>query len=338
MGTPEIAATCLKKLIDDGIKVKLLVAGTGDYEDEIRAKISELGIASNVIMAGFITDVTGIMNILDLNLNASFGTEATSLSLLEGMSIGLPAVVSDFGGNPGVVQHGVNGLIFKKCDSDDMYQKLKGLLTDKAYMLDGKRYEMSMHGFARDLEWQMLDIKNDDSAEVTLLLTHSAETLKIYPFEFTFKISYRLKSGALTVTQQVTNNSDMPMPYSIGLHPYFRADKSKASIRVPSSVAYSGSERVEIKGVLKSDADIDYVCINPTGESAIFNTGLGYNVELSYQGEYNCIVVWSPTFNPNFICVEPWSATPDALNTKENLIYLKPGESQSFVMQLSVSE
>ncbi len=124
----------LKKLIDDGIKVKLLVAGTGDYEEEIRKKIAELDIAENVIMAGFVTDVTGIMNILDLNLNASFGTEATSLSLLEGMSIGLPAVVSDFGGNPGVIEHGVNGLIFKKCDSDDMYDKLRSLLTDEVAM------------------------------------------------------------------------------------------------------------------------------------------------------------------------------------------------------------
>lgn len=121
----------LKMLIDSGIKVKLLIAGTGDYEEEIRSKATELGIAANVIMAGFVADVTGIMNILDLNLNASFGTEATSLSLLEGMSIGLPAVVSDFGGNPGVIEDGVNGLIFKKCDSRDLYEKLKSLLTDK---------------------------------------------------------------------------------------------------------------------------------------------------------------------------------------------------------------
>lgn len=124
----------LKKLIDDGIKVKLLIAGTGDYEEEIRNKTAELGIAQNVVMAGFVEDVTGIMNVLDLNLNASFGTEATSLSLLEGMSVGLPAVVSDFGGNPGVVQHGVNGFIFKKCDSDDMYEKIKSALLDADMM------------------------------------------------------------------------------------------------------------------------------------------------------------------------------------------------------------
>ncbi len=122
----------LRKLRDDGFKVKLLIAGTGDYESEIRRRAVELDLEHDVIMAGFITDVTGIMNILDANLNASFGTEATSLSLLEGMSIGLPAIVSDFGGNPGVVTHGENGLIFRTKDCDDMYEKLKMYLYDEA--------------------------------------------------------------------------------------------------------------------------------------------------------------------------------------------------------------
>ena len=44
------------------------------------------------------------MSITDVQANASFGTEATSLALLEGMSLGIPAVVSDFGGNPGVTK------------------------------------------------------------------------------------------------------------------------------------------------------------------------------------------------------------------------------------------
>jgi len=122
----------LKMLRDEGIKVKLLIAGTGDYEKNIREKIAELGIVHDVIMAGFITDVTGIMNILDANMNASFGTEATSLSLLEGMSIGVPAIVSDFGGNPGVVTHGENGLIFETKNANDLYEKLKLFLSDEA--------------------------------------------------------------------------------------------------------------------------------------------------------------------------------------------------------------
>ena len=122
----------LKMLRDDGFKVKLLIAGTGDYEQPIRDRTAQLGIVHDVIMAGFVTDVTGIMNILDANMNASFGTEATSLSLLEGMSIGLPAIVSDFGGNPGVVTHGENGLIFQTKNADDLYQKVKMYLSDEA--------------------------------------------------------------------------------------------------------------------------------------------------------------------------------------------------------------
>ncbi len=120
----------VKMLKDEGIKVKLLIAGTGDWEQKIREKAAELDIVHEIIMAGFVTDVTGIMNLIDVNMNASFGTEATSLSLLEGMSIGTPCIVSDFGGNPGVVTDGVNGLIFKTKDSVDMYEKIKYFITE----------------------------------------------------------------------------------------------------------------------------------------------------------------------------------------------------------------
>lgn len=120
----------IKMLKDEGIKVKLLIAGTGDWEQKIREKAQELDIVHEIIMAGFITDVTGIMNLIDVNMNASFGTEATSLSLLEGMSIGTPCIVSDFGGNPGVVTHGENGLMFKTKDSYDMYEKIKYFITE----------------------------------------------------------------------------------------------------------------------------------------------------------------------------------------------------------------
>lgn len=120
----------LKLLIDDGINAKLIIAGTGDYENVIRAKIKELNVENSVVMAGFVQDVTDITNVLDVNVNASFGTEATSLALLEGMSLGIPAVVSDFGGNPGVIQDGVNGYIFPTKNSKLMYEKLK-MLTDE---------------------------------------------------------------------------------------------------------------------------------------------------------------------------------------------------------------
>lgn len=123
----------LRKLIDDGLNVKLIIAGKGEYEQKIKDKINQLNLDKYVIMAGFIDDVEKFMNIIDINVNASFGTEATSLSLLEGLSVGVPSVVSDFGGNPGVVYDGINGLIFETKNSDMMYQKIKSILFDKQY-------------------------------------------------------------------------------------------------------------------------------------------------------------------------------------------------------------
>ena len=48
------------------------------------------------------------------------------------MSLGIPAVVSNYGGNPGVITDGENGYIFKLCDSDDMAEKLIKLMDDKS--------------------------------------------------------------------------------------------------------------------------------------------------------------------------------------------------------------
>ena len=47
----------LKKLVDDNVNAKLIIAGTGDYENKIREKIKELSLEKNVVMAGFIKDL-----------------------------------------------------------------------------------------------------------------------------------------------------------------------------------------------------------------------------------------------------------------------------------------
>jgi glycosyltransferase involved in cell wall biosynthesis len=69
---------------------------------------------------------------LDVQLNASYGTEATSLSLLEGMSAGLPAIVSDYGGNPYIIENKNNGLVFKSRDSRGLAESIRRLMDDQA--------------------------------------------------------------------------------------------------------------------------------------------------------------------------------------------------------------
>ena len=119
------AAGILKKW---GIDAKFIIAGAGSYEKELKAYAASKG--SFVDFVGFINDPINLTAVTDICANASYGTEATSISLLEGMSLGKPAVVSRYGGNPGVIKDGENGFLFPVCDSEAMAEKLEKLLKD----------------------------------------------------------------------------------------------------------------------------------------------------------------------------------------------------------------
>ena len=117
-------------LVDEGVNAKFIIAGTGSYENELKAMVKRLHLEKSVIFTGFITDVDKLMSITDIQVNASYGTEATSLALLEGMSIGVPADVSDFGGTPGVIKDGKNGYVVPKQNRAALKKGIERLLCD----------------------------------------------------------------------------------------------------------------------------------------------------------------------------------------------------------------
>lgn len=119
------AARALEKEYPD---IKFIIAGTGSVGEELKKSAAGL---SNVIFTGFIKTIYEIENVMDVQLNMSWGTEATSLSLLEGMSLGVPAIVSDFGGNPYVIENGVNGIVVPSRDA--------GALRDAILRLKAER-------------------------------------------------------------------------------------------------------------------------------------------------------------------------------------------------------
>lgn len=96
----------------EGRDVHFLVAGIGSAEETVRNRCRELGLEERVTFLGFVTDVRKMLSVLDLQLNASRDSETSSLAVLEGLSMGLPAVVSDCGGNPELVDDEQDGLIF----------------------------------------------------------------------------------------------------------------------------------------------------------------------------------------------------------------------------------
>lgn len=118
--------------------IKILIVGTGSEEQSLKQLAQDLGL-SNCIFTGFVGDVRSVMGMIDLNINASH-TETTNLVLLEGLSLGVPAVASDSGGNPYVINDGVNGVLFEEGDYVALSKAILALKENpKELMHLGKR-------------------------------------------------------------------------------------------------------------------------------------------------------------------------------------------------------
>lgn len=123
-----------KTLKDQGRDFRVLIGGSGSAETDILTGIRELGLEDRVLFLGFVTDVSGVLSVLDVQLNCSYGTEASSIALIEGMSLGLATVASNYGGNPWQVEDGVTGLLFESRNSQDLAEKLARLMDDPALL------------------------------------------------------------------------------------------------------------------------------------------------------------------------------------------------------------
>lgn len=117
-------------LAKEGRGFKLLIAGTGSYEEELRREVTARHLEDYVRFLGFQSDVAKFLSILDVQLNASYGTETSSLSILEGFSMNVPAIVSDYGGNPWLVDQGENGLLFRTRDYEALYRCIAKLMDE----------------------------------------------------------------------------------------------------------------------------------------------------------------------------------------------------------------
>lgn len=120
----------LKRVLAEEPHVKLIIAGTGSYEKTVQEKTAELGLENSVRFTGFLKDVAPVLSISDVQINASYVSETSSLSLIEGMSIGVPAIASNCCGNPWLVEDGVSGFLFRPRDSADLADKLLILARD----------------------------------------------------------------------------------------------------------------------------------------------------------------------------------------------------------------
>ena len=114
--------------------VVFLILGDGSYYEELKKYSEKLNVSDRILFLGFKQNIAEYVNIFDINVNCSTGTETSSLAISEGLSLSKPAIVSDFGGNPNMVKNGETGYVVKQNDAYSLADKIIYLKNNPAIL------------------------------------------------------------------------------------------------------------------------------------------------------------------------------------------------------------
>ncbi len=230
-----------------------------------------------------------------------------------------------------------------------------GNLRDKKFVWQGKEYAGGQHGFARDLEFQLVE-KTD--TRLDLMLCSSAETLKNFPFEFELHSIFTLEDHTVTHKVQVKNPGQGELRFGLGYHPAFMCPfDEKHSIEdyelhfdaaqepvVIETDEFTGlvtgrqwamqEEPNDVISLKSGMFDHGSICMSQLSAKTIslVEKDSGRSVTLDVQG-FPYVLIWSVGKQPiPFLCIEPWHSLPDAENASGNwtdkpcAAVLQPGE------------
>ncbi len=139
--------------------VKFIVAGGGKLENKLRQMVRDWGLEKDILILGERRDVDRIMSCLDVFVLPSF-KEGFSNVLLEAMATGLPAIVTDVGGNAEAIEDGENGFVIPPLDNLNLLtERLERLLWDGELIK-----EMSRKSLERVQEFSMQRMREKTEA------------------------------------------------------------------------------------------------------------------------------------------------------------------------------
>lgn len=212
-----------------------------------------------------------------------------------------------------------------------------GPLSGDRFARLGRSGGMQQHGFARQRAWA---VTASSANEVTLELASDEATRAQFPWDFVVRLRYTLAGTKLTVETRLESRDDAPMPFALGFHPYFHVpDAEKARARIPTSATRAfdnvTKQTVDVRGPVDlTRKEVDLHLVDHAEHAATLERG-GDRVVVSADPEFGRWVVWTLA-GKDFVCLEPWTAAADALNTGEGLLSLAPGASKTLTMSIAL--
>jgi galactose mutarotase-like enzyme len=224
-----------------------------------------------------------------------------------------------------------------------------GGLKDNTYTFEGKTYTLPRHGFARDCVFEVEDHWDDG---ISLILYSDEETLKVYPFEFEFRLVYELYANLLSVTYHVTNLGENDMYFSVGGHPAFAVPFEKGLTYEDFYLAFEHDENFQRWGLTEQGLILetpeplfvakmidDELVAAETNQipltkdlfqqDALVFKGLQsttvalksdktrHSLKFDFAG-FPFLGIWAAK-NADFVCIEPWCGIADSVTHTQEL-------------------
>jgi galactose mutarotase-like enzyme len=237
-----------------------------------------------------------------------------------------------------------------------------GKAPDNRISVDGEPFEMAQHGFARRSEFVLAAFSE---TMCRYELSASDATRAVYPFEFLLAVEHALDGRRLTVSAEVENRSDRPMPFGLGFHPAFVWPLPGAEGK-PHTIALDnhgepalsrldgglvGATRLPspfMMGKLKLDHamfDADaMIFAEGAGEGLVYAAEGGPQLHFAFDNLPN-LALWSkPGTTPPapFVCIEPWHGTAAMAGSSGELadrpypVILPAGEKARFAFTVTL--
>ena len=207
-----------------------------------------------------------------------------------------------------------------------------GKVRNNLYRIGDKEYSLGQHGFARDNEFQIVEVSDN---KVIYRLTSSKDTLKIYPYDFQLDVEYILKENSLKIIYKVRNTDSETIFFSIGAHPGFNCPLSASESVKDYFFDFSEKETAErlifdgktglltnTKKIFLQDENTIKLSETLFKEDAIIFKNLKSktislrnnlnNKKITMEfGDFPYIGLWSKPEGAPFICIEPWFGHAD---------------------------
>ena len=237
-----------------------------------------------------------------------------------------------------------NGNIYWKRQAPILFP-IVGQLKNSQTQIEGEIYEMSQHGFARDMDFEEIS-KTENKHHY--MLKYNEGTLKKYPYKFELHVIYEIIGDTLTVTYKVKNIDDKTIYFGLGGHPAFNCDYSNGEYEIVFSENEDKIVFLKLKNglidtekaqnilqdnkiYLKEDTfDNDAVIMKNLKSNKVVLQNHETNqkiLEFDFTG-FPYLALWSKKGAP-FVCIEPWQNTADRIDStqiykdKENIIELQ---------------